>query len=1027
MIVNLTTAKVSMLLGAVLPHDAQLQLATVVRRYHPPSISGCCTPSLYPSVPIPGEFVLQTSPRSANTMRLLKISGDGNFSLVKFIGLEIPPYAILSHTWETGDQELTFQDMIRGTGRYKAGYKKIQFCEEQAKKDNFQYLWVDTCCIDKSSSAELSEAINSMFRWYKLAAKCYVYLSDVSISNSDQSEHYSRSGWESAFRQSRWFTRGWTLQELLAAPSVDFYSREGKWLGDKKSLELDIHELSGIAITALQGAPLSQFSVTERMLWAANRETTIEEDRAYCLLGIFDVHFPQIYGEGAESAFRRLRKEIAIFSGKKLEPDSLIKATDISAEPRDPPRLTDASAAEKTEACLANLTATDQTRFLTQTLIRSKNACAWILNNQKFVRWYDDDISALLWITAKAGYGKTTLAAHISQMISANPSFEAQIPQKNESKPLVLFFFFQRSNQEAEKTAIAALRTLASQLVRQEPQVLPILLKRHDFLSAKGAFEWSWENLSGVLVEMLEHVPLSSCVYILLDAVDECEATSRGIILDWVKRLVEETATILALKRSRPVFKVLVTSRPDGDIFDQLSRFPTIDVVSANTQTDMQALIRGCVDELARLRHLNPLVVQSIINFLESNAHGMFLWVVLIIKELEKRDERLTDEVISSKLSRIPLTLVATYEDILHNTPPTRKNDMWRILRWLLFGTRVLTLAELESAICLETSVSNWHDFVGDVKFLCGSFIRFNGVRGEIDFVHQTARSFLEAVASNSSSEDLAGVTMDTKTANEHLATVCVQYLLQTDFQQFSWLWARIRSHSSYVDMVVSFLRTCPFLQYAIQSWATHIRAIGTPSNSLVAMICLLLKPQKQRDGIMALTYFIKFQGSWAVPTSQTSLHLAAYFDFPWLVDLYIAQDQASVNEVSQMNDTPLIWASEKGSTECVKKLLDAGADPNKFEFDGWSALHWASRNGHLDVVVLLLERGARLDPRDRKGHTPLDWAVDREHWEVVGVLHDHVSKCENATHPSGQKRLAIRPGVNLGSHTPGSLFDFRP
>jgi len=295
--------------------DAELQLETVVRRNHPSPISSCCIHSLYLSA-ILGAFVLQPSPRSANNMRLLKINGDGNFSLTRFIGREIPPYAILSHTWETDDQELTFQDMIRGAGRSKAGYRKIQFCGEQAKKDDLQYFWVDSCCIDKSSSAELSEAINSMFRWYKLAAKCYVYLSDVSISDSDQCDRYFQRSWELAFRQSRWFTRGWTLQELLAAPSVDFFSREGKRLGDKKSLELDIYEVSGIAITALQGTPLSQFSVTERMLWAANRETTIEEDRAYCLLGIFDVHLPQIYGEGVESAFRRLRKEIAVFSGK---------------------------------------------------------------------------------------------------------------------------------------------------------------------------------------------------------------------------------------------------------------------------------------------------------------------------------------------------------------------------------------------------------------------------------------------------------------------------------------------------------------------------------------------------------------------------------------------------------------------------------------------------------------------------------------------------------------------------------------
>ena len=179
-----------------------------------------------------------------------------------------------------------------------------------------QYFWIDTCCINKADHAELSEAINSMFRWYQTATKCYVYLSDVSMTKGKASEEASELPWESTFRSSRWFTRGWTLQELLAPLSVEFFSREGKRLGDKKSLELQIHEITSIAVQALQGSPLSQFSVTERMSWAAKRETTIEEDQAYCLLGIFDIHLPLIYGEGIENAFRRLRKEIRGSDGK---------------------------------------------------------------------------------------------------------------------------------------------------------------------------------------------------------------------------------------------------------------------------------------------------------------------------------------------------------------------------------------------------------------------------------------------------------------------------------------------------------------------------------------------------------------------------------------------------------------------------------------------------------------------------------------------------------------------------------------
>jgi hypothetical protein len=244
-------------------------------------------------------------------MRLLE-HNNGGFSLSEEIIADhkIPPYAILSHTW--GAEEVTFRDLIDGTGKSKAGYDKIRFCAQQAANDGLQYFWVDTCCIDKSSSAELQEAINSMFRWYQNAAKCYVYLSDVSTRKRKASDRLSEYTWESAFRASKWFTRGWTLQELLAPGpnSVEFFSREGDRLGDKRTLERQIYEITDIPITALRGTPLSQFNIDDRLLWAETRQTTREEDKAYSLFGIFDIQMPLLYGEGRDKAFKRLREEI---------------------------------------------------------------------------------------------------------------------------------------------------------------------------------------------------------------------------------------------------------------------------------------------------------------------------------------------------------------------------------------------------------------------------------------------------------------------------------------------------------------------------------------------------------------------------------------------------------------------------------------------------------------------------------------------------------------------------------------------
>jgi Heterokaryon incompatibility protein (HET) len=238
-------------------------------------------------------------------MRLLEIVGD-SLRLNNFQG-NVPSYAILSHTWGPNGTEITFEDLKDGLGQdqaglKKAGYDKLVFCGNQAKRDGLQYFWVDTCCIDKTNQAELTESIATMFQWYHDAARCYVYLSDVSFDQ--EGDDYNQHIWEPEFRGSRWFTRGWTLQELLAPKSVEFFSVQRSRLGDKQSLENEIHEITRIPIEALHGDPLHQFSIEERMEWAEGRITTRKEDIAYCLQGIFGVFLSPIYGEGNHASDR---------------------------------------------------------------------------------------------------------------------------------------------------------------------------------------------------------------------------------------------------------------------------------------------------------------------------------------------------------------------------------------------------------------------------------------------------------------------------------------------------------------------------------------------------------------------------------------------------------------------------------------------------------------------------------------------------------------------------------------------------
>ena len=214
----------------------------------------------------------------------------------------IPPYAILSHTW--GKNELLYDDVKRGVPSSKEeGFRKIQFAATQARKDKFRYIWIDTCCIDKDSSAELSEAINSMYAWYRDAGKCYAYLTDVSTE-------VNASTRETQFFKSRWFKRGWCLQELLAPTDVTFYSKEWRPIGTKLDLQDPIARITKIGTEFLTNErPLESASVAKRMSWAANRETTRLEDRAYSLMGLFDVNMPMLYGEG-KKAFHRLQEEI---------------------------------------------------------------------------------------------------------------------------------------------------------------------------------------------------------------------------------------------------------------------------------------------------------------------------------------------------------------------------------------------------------------------------------------------------------------------------------------------------------------------------------------------------------------------------------------------------------------------------------------------------------------------------------------------------------------------------------------------
>ncbi|KAK0750789.1 heterokaryon incompatibility protein-domain-containing protein [Schizothecium vesticola] len=275
-----------------------IERCTAIMRQLSPSIAQPRFPNLSP--PACANIRRHRPP----SMRLLNTSTLGMKDFIS--DHDRPLYAILSHTW--GEQEISWaQWQNRHASPIEAtlGGAKILDCCRQALADGFAWVWVDTCCIDKSSSAELSEAINSMFRWYRDAEICYAYLSDV--PNAPPS---SREAW-SHMRKSKWFTRGWTLQELVAPKDLRFYSEDWQPLGTKAQFADLISSMTHISIRFLFGDNLDLASIAQKMSWAANRQTTRLEDQAYSLLGIFDINIPLLYGEGSK-AFQRLQHTLLI-------------------------------------------------------------------------------------------------------------------------------------------------------------------------------------------------------------------------------------------------------------------------------------------------------------------------------------------------------------------------------------------------------------------------------------------------------------------------------------------------------------------------------------------------------------------------------------------------------------------------------------------------------------------------------------------------------------------------------------------
>ncbi|KAF2633809.1 WD40 repeat-like protein [Macroventuria anomochaeta] len=636
-------------------------------------------------------------------MRLLYYGEDGELSVTADLVREdaTPYYAILSHTWGADDEEVTFDDLTKNAGKNKHGYRKIQLCGEQAQRDGLQYFWVDTCCINKANKAEHSLAIRSMFRWYRNAARCYVYLPDVFVSPLGDEGQARPPPWDSEFRQCKWFTRGWTLQELLAPGVVEFYSRDWHRLGDRASLKSQIHEVTTVPYDVLEGAPLSQSSVDERFRWRQNRHTKLKEDAAYCLSGIFDVDMAPVYGEGTEEAFRRLHDKI------RSQEESVRKREECLRDLRPTDPRNDKKRIEDTKGGLL------------------EGSYRWVLDNSSFQQWHNNPHSQLLWIKGDPGKGKTMLLCGIINEL-----------QKTVAGTASVSYFFCQATDSRINSAAAVLRGLLYLLVSEQPALIAHVRKRYD-QAGKSMFEDAnaWVALTEIFADVLQD-PSLDITYLLVDALDEC-VTDLPKLLHFVAKQSSASSRV----------KWIVSSRNWPSIEEQLGQAGhkvrlSLELNAESVSAAVSVFIQHKVSQLAQHKKYDMQTQGAVFEHLTSNANDTFLWVALVCQDLEKTAKR----NVLKKLNSFPPGLDALYERMMQQIGASDDAELCRrVLASIALVYRPLTLAELVSLSELLEDVADEAE-AREIVGLCGSFLTLRA--DTVYFVHQSAQDFLLVKAS---------------------------------------------------------------------------------------------------------------------------------------------------------------------------------------------------------------------------------------------------------------------------------------
>ncbi|KAK4889701.1 hypothetical protein LTR27_011502 [Elasticomyces elasticus] len=982
-------------------------------------------------------------------MRLLKLGPSGALEFVECSHGSIPRYAILSHTWGEDKDEVTLDDIRSQTGKIKAGYAKIEFCSQQAKKDGLDHFWVDTCCINKTDFTEVHEAINSMFGWYQRAAKCYTYLTDVSCNKRDH-HGQPRKAWDGTFSGSRWFTRGWTLQELLAPASVEFFSREGTLLGSKRSLGELVQATTGIPASALRGEPLANFTVETRMQWAERRITRKIEDKWYSLLGLFDVNMSLIYGEG-EKAACRLKDEIAKSLRERMDTSTRDHGT---SDPKS-------SATDRRDVLLASLAFEQMDSRRATIKAAYASTCQWFVTHPAYIAWLDpaqlDQHRGFLWVKGKPGAGKSTLIkfAH------------AHALKNTVENELIISFFFNARGEELEKSAIGMYRSLLWQLHQKAPDLHSVIGEGVDLKNDQSQnLVWTIDSLRELFVAAVKGLK-GRRLKCFIDALDECDEEQVQDMVDCFQELGQHILGELAgyhihicfASRHYPAVHIehgleLILEHEEGHSND-LAKYVQKRLRAGQGKyiEDVRVQLRVAAIGLSlssqRIHRRRCLAARIC-----EKANGVFMWAVLVVEILNKEFLNGRTFAVKKRLEQIPSKLSDLFKDILRRDV-ANMDDLLLCLQWILFARRPLKREEFYYAMAAgldpgPESLSEWDpeqvttdDMDRYVLSSSKGLAELTKSKAPtVQFIHESVREFLIKDGGMHELWPNLGANFN-GLAHDRLKHCCETYI-SVNSSQCRSLGAKPPKASSETakGLRATLAQRFPFLEYAGQHLLDHADEAASviPQNAFLQAIelgvLLNLKNiferyDKRRYTASASLPYLLAEGGHArlVRTTREdgiSFHtrgeryqlplfaaiacghrdvvgvILESEDFLNIPDLtqHITFGRDFLAERDLKSYTPLLWAVEGGHEAAAERLINLthACDIDAKNRTGRTALCLAAEKGYEAMLGLLIARNADINISDNGGRTPLSHAVEHARTGVAQWLLEHDARVDTYT-----------------------------